>query len=79
MHTIPDGYSTTVDAYLIVGDRRFSVANIGPDRCIVRSPELVRPTAAELVLRIDGDEQRWYVFLVDGISPDTGHVQFRDL
>ena len=79
MHTVPDSYSTTVEAFLVIGQRRFSVANVDSNRCIVRSPESVPPTAAELVLRIDGDEQRWSVFLVDGISPNSGHVNFRDL
>ena len=78
MLQIPDSHSTTVEAYLQVGDQRFSVANMGPDRCIVRSPKLVQPSAAELVLRVDGEEQRWSVFLVDGITL-TGHVNYRDL
>ena len=78
MLQVPESYSTTVEAFLLVGDQRFSVANLGHEQCIVRSPKPMQPSAAELVLRVDGEEQRWSVFLVDGI-PATGQVNYRDL
>jgi hypothetical protein len=71
----PTGYSAEVRLHLIVGDRIFELASIGPQR--IRLCELAElpPCDAEVVMHVDDFERRWQVYLPDGISPDSREVR----
>jgi hypothetical protein len=78
MDAIPDNYSATVKAHLIVGGQRLAIAKVGPSRCILRDMIDIPPTDAEIILSIDGDEQTWPVFLTNGVSRTSDVVLYRD-
>lgn len=52
---------------LIVGTMTLSVAQVGPDFIILRAPIHLSPARAELVVEIDGAEERTAIFLPDGV------------
>jgi hypothetical protein len=50
-----DGYSASVEAYLVVGDRRISVAKTSRDAIVLAEPaELIAGTTGELEVVVDG-------------------------
>jgi hypothetical protein len=55
--------------HLHVNGRVFSIAQMSPNVLILRDPAEHPPGEAEIAMSIDGDEDRWRVRLVDGISP----------
>jgi hypothetical protein len=61
-------YSSNVRGWLVVGEQRLELAQVGPDRCVLRQPLDAPPSAAELVIEIDGDVRIQPVFLPNGIS-----------
>jgi hypothetical protein len=64
------GYSSEVKLFLIVEEKPYSLAQIGPDFVILREPTELPPTDAEVVMFIDVREQsRWPVTLVHGAVP----------
>jgi hypothetical protein len=64
---IPLGYSATVRMHLLVGTQSLSVAQVGPDFIILEAPASLTPARAELVVEIDGTEERTPIFLPDGV------------
>jgi hypothetical protein len=64
---MPLGYSAMVRMHLLVETRKLSVAQVGPDFLILEEPASFGPTRAELVVEIDGAQERTLVFLPDGI------------
>lgn len=56
-------YSAEVRLRLIVGDRSFPLAKIGPSHVVLREPTELAPGAAEVVMTVDGREHRWAVYL----------------
>lgn len=65
----PSGYSAEVQLRLVIGERVLPLAQVGPDRIVLRESADCPPTAAEIVMHVDGRERRWPVYLPDGISP----------
>ncbi len=61
-------YSSSVRGWLVVGEQRLELAQAGPDRCVLRQPLDAPPSAAELIIEIDGDVRIQRVFLPNGIS-----------
>jgi hypothetical protein len=55
---------------LHVNGHVFGIAQMGPNVLILRDAAEHPPGDAEIAMSIDGDEERWRVRLVDGISPD---------
>lgn len=51
------------------------IAKLGPHRCVLREPTELPRGPAEIVVRIDHDEQRWPVFLPQGASGNNPHVK----
>ena len=61
-------YSSNVRGWLVVGEQRLELAQVGPDRCVLRQSLDAPPSAAELVIEIDGEVRHQAVFLRRGIS-----------
>lgn len=59
--------------YAIAGQRRFAVAQVGPDFMIVTESVQLPPIAVELVAEIDGQIKRRSVYLPNGVQ--TGVVR----
>lgn len=54
-----DGYSADVDVYLLIGEKRYSIAQIGGGSFILRGNQTIPAlTEATLVIVIDGVEER---------------------
>jgi len=63
-----DGYSATVEAFLLIGDQRLKVAKIGRDTLTFSQPcELPPGAEGTLSVKIDGDETTRLVALDDGV------------
>jgi hypothetical protein len=54
------------------------VAQLGPDFLILDDPVEHPSGEAEIVLRVDENEQRWPVFLPDGLSRDRQTIRIRN-
>ncbi len=54
------------------------VAQLGPDFLILDDPVDQPSGEAEIMLRVDDDEQRWPVFLPDGLSRDRRTIRLRN-
>jgi hypothetical protein len=61
-------HSTTVHGWIIVGESRLELAQLGPGRCVVRESLDLPPSAAELFVSVDGDIQHRTIYLPNGIS-----------
>ena len=53
---------------LLPGGETLPVAQSGPDFVILEKPVLRPPTAAELVIEVDGSVSRYPCFLTNGVS-----------
>jgi len=62
-------HSTVFRASLRVGERTFNVAQVGNGYCILRDPERLPPSTAELEVSIDGVVDRQHVYLCNAIDP----------
>jgi hypothetical protein len=71
------GYSANVRLFLIVQGHRLNVSHLEPNHCRVRNPVEIAPGPAELVIEIDGQEQRRAILLDHGITPPSTEVEFR--
>lgn len=63
-----NGHSSEVRLHLLVGDRQFELASIGPERIRLRAPVELPPCEAEVVMQVDTQEHRWAIILPDGVS-----------
>jgi hypothetical protein len=61
-------HSAVVRIQLSVDGHVFNVAQLGPDFLVLRNPIDYPPANAEVFISIDGDEDRWPVYLADGIK-----------
>jgi hypothetical protein len=72
------GYSAHVEMQLILpGGATLSVAQCGPDFFILENPATLPPSAAELVIEVDGSISRFPCFLAEGISGTRVAVECR--
>jgi hypothetical protein len=69
------GHSADVRIQLRLNGHVLSVAQLGPDFLILRKPAEHTPAQAEIAMSVDGEEERWPVYLTDGIQP--GQVKTR--
>ena len=75
----PAPFSSNVRIRLIVDGRILSVAKLGPERLMLKTPENLPPCTGEVVLSVDQEESRWLVRLPDGISADSPFVRTEQL
>lgn len=59
---------------LVTVDRTIRLAQIAPFYVILATPENLSPCDAEVVMRVDGQEDRWPVRLVEGAFADQFEV-----
>jgi hypothetical protein len=72
-----DGYSAEVEIYLLIDGKRLDVAQIARDALVLRDEHPIPPgTAATLVTRIDGHEEREEIFLRAGAENNEQLVPF---
>ncbi len=67
--------STVVELHLEVGGRVVDLAQIGPDDVIANDPIDLPPGPAEVVMHVDGQQRRWHVMLVEGMSKENRVVK----
>lgn len=63
-------FSASIEMDLLVGERRLSIGQMGPDFVVLRSAIEHPPGDAEILMVVDGVERRWWVHMPDGIHPD---------
>jgi hypothetical protein len=73
------GYSTHVELYLIVNNRRLELGQVGSEHFTLRRPEDILPSRAEIVTIVDGDETRISVFLPAGASSANRRIPYQSL
>ncbi len=72
-----DGYSAEVEIYLLIGGKRREVAQVAGDTLVLRDEHPIPPgTAATLVIKIDGQEEREEIFLREGAQSNEQLVPF---
>ena len=59
---------------LLLNERVLPIAQLGPDFLFLVSPASHPPGLAEVLLSVDGHEERWTVRLPDGIQPADERV-----
>jgi hypothetical protein len=69
------GYSAEVELNLQLGDRVISLHAVGPERVKLREPIDAPPGPAEVIVIVDGDEERTPVMLPDGLSRDSKYAR----
>jgi hypothetical protein len=63
-----DTYSAEIRLELRVAGRTLRLAQIAPEFVILKEVVDLPPSEAEIVMYVDGNERRWAVFLLDGLS-----------
>ena len=61
-------HSADVRMFLSVNGHILTIGHLGPDYLILDNPIDHPPSDAEISLSVDGNESRWRVKLVDGLS-----------
>jgi hypothetical protein len=69
-----NGHSADVRMALLLNERVLPIAQLGPDFLFLVSPASHPPGLAEVLLSVDGHEERWTVRLPDGIQPADERV-----
>lgn len=70
------GHSSTVRMQLRVNGSTLSVREVGPDFIVLANSIDHPPTDAELIISIDGQEDRRILTLVDGLRRDRTEIVF---
>lgn len=68
IHREKASHSADVRMHLSVNGHILSIGHLGPDYVILDNPIDHPPSDAEVSLSVDGNETRWQVKLVDGLS-----------
>jgi hypothetical protein len=72
-----NGYSASVEAFLVIGEQRLSVAKTGRDSVVLVEPcELPKGTKCELVTLVDGRRNSRSVVLVEGANIMRREVRY---
>ena len=81
MNALPSqGYSATVDAWLLVGNHKLFVKRVGGGMLMVKDPQPVpAATPATVVLSIDGREQSMAIVLDQGIVPGVEAITYTEI
>ena len=65
---LPRHHSAEVHLWLITASGTYQLSQIGPHHVVMAKPQTLPPCDAEIVMQVDGAENRWLVRLVDGVS-----------
>jgi hypothetical protein len=72
-----NGYSASVEAFLVVGDQHIRLAKTGPDKVVLVEPcELAPGNEGELAIIVDGHSDSQTVILDDGAMSDRHEVRY---
>jgi hypothetical protein len=69
-----NGHSADVRMALLLNERVLPIAQLGPDFLFLAAPASHPPGIAEVLLSVDGHEERWTVRLPEGIQPGDERV-----
>lgn len=72
-----DGYSSDVRLYLLAGDRRYAIAQIGPEWFIIRDEAQLPEGFARILIKIDDHEEVLDVVLLEPIRGAYQTVLYR--
>lgn len=59
---------------LLLNGQTIPIAQMGPDFLVLDRPAEHPPCVADVLLSVDGREQRWSVRLPEGIRPESKRV-----
>lgn len=76
---IRGGHSSIVEMALVIDGVSKRVSQMGGDFIMLEQPQDHPPTHADLTLDIDGDLQKWRVFLPKGIQKDRAETPVQRL
>jgi len=80
MSTIEEqGFSATVELELHLADQVIQLAQVGPDQCILATPQPIQAGRGEIVVTIDGHVQRTVVELDEPTADDACLVPLRQI
>ena len=69
-------YSSIVSLTLLVGDKSYALAQIGPEIVILKQAAIMPPGPATIVMTLDGKERRTEVILQESSEPsDIVHTR----
>jgi hypothetical protein len=72
-----NGYSASVEAFLLVGGQHIRLAKTGPDKVVAVEPcELPPGTEGELVILVDGHRDSRSVVLDDGAISGRQEIRY---
>lgn len=72
-----NGYSASVEAFLIVGEQHIRLAKTGPDKIVLVEPRELPPgTEGGLVIIVDGHRDSRAVVLDEGASREQREVRY---
>ena len=72
-----NGYSATVEAFLVVADQHIRLAKTGPDEITLVEPcELAPGTEGELMIIVDGHRESQAVVLDEGAFMERQEVRY---
>ena len=61
---------------LLLGGRSLTIAQVGPDFLVLEVPQKLPADVGEVVLRVDGHEDRFPVRLPEGADPAVVRTRF---
>ena len=79
MITSSGGYSSHVELFLNIADKRLRLGQVGPEYCILREAAEFPPCEAEILILVDGEKSRVPVHLPRGIEPTSRTVPYVEL
>jgi hypothetical protein len=73
-----DGYSASVELYLLVGGERFRVAQVGPKSFVLKDDDALIPPGTEgyLVIIVDGRKKSYPILLHQGTTAGCEKVAY---
>jgi hypothetical protein len=74
MTDLPQHHSSLVHLSLVTEYGTIRLSQIGPHFVVVSKAQDLPPCDAEIIMRVNGQENRWKVRLVEGISASDRQV-----
>lgn len=77
--TRENGYSATIEGFLVVGNRSYRLAKTNGDYFVLADDcELPAHTLGDLLIIIDGEPDSKQIEIVDGVAPGERYVRYAD-
>jgi len=74
---VKGGHSAIVEMALIIDGATHRIGQLGPDFLILETPFSHPPSSAEILTDVDGNQDRWTVYLPKGVSKTERRVQIK--